>query len=151
MARFVNQYYDGQPLVMNDLGAIAWYTKAQPVDMAGLATVEITWAWVRGYFGNKFLDKLARERGAKIAIIYTSWLPERNGPDGPHVPPDGWIKVGTWGIKHNVICGDDIVDFYALDDEAADTLAAHLREFAPKLPADVDQYGWFNGKVKSKS
>jgi hypothetical protein len=78
MAGFVKKYYDGQTIVINDLGAIALYTKARPVDMAGLATLETAQAVVQRHYDTEFLGQLAHDKGAEIAIIYKSWLPKKD-------------------------------------------------------------------------
>ncbi len=138
MARFVKQYYDGQPVVINDLGAISFYTDARPVDIAGLATLPVARAIIARQSTPKFLkflEELAHEKGARIAIIYTSWMP------GGQVP-DSWVKVGSWRIQNNVICGDEVVDFYALDADTVLSLDANLRAFGNTLPADVKQSRW---------
>src|SRR5262249_21390338 len=139
MARFVKQHYDGQAIVINDLGTIAFFTDARPVDMAGLATPEVARVMTSGQAGpdvRTFLDKLARAKGARVAIIFTNWLPQSQAPSS-------WFKVGSWKIRNNVICGGDVVDFYALDEQAAQTLEANLRKFQATLPPDVIQSGWY--------
>lgn len=144
MARFIEKYYDGEPILINDLGAIAFYTKARPVDMAGLATLEVVKESIQRPKTVTFLDDLARTKGAKIAIIYTSWLPAARGQTP--APPSNWIKVGSWQIRNNVICGSETVDFYVLsstDSATVDALAANLKAFSPHLPADVKQSGMY--------
>jgi hypothetical protein len=136
MGRFLGRYYGDDVVVINDLGAVAFYSKVRPVDISALATVEVTRASIARptQRTTAFLDELARHKGARIAVIHTSCMP------GGKVP-DGWVKVGTWTVSHNIICGDENLDFYALDRDAGQLLEANLRDFASSLPGDIRQAG----------
>ncbi len=136
MARFLGRNYGGQAVLINDLGAVSYFSEARPIDMAGLATVEVARAMVARPPGRttEFVDQLARAKGARIAVVFTSWLPEGKAPTS-------WIKVGSWTVSDNIVCGDPTLDFYALDPEAAAILEANLREFMSSLPTDVKQAG----------
>ncbi len=132
LARFVKEYYPDQALILNDVGAVTWYTEAQPVDMAGLTTYQVAQAINDKYFTSHWLTKLAHQRQARIAVVYNTkeWLP-------PPRPPVGWIHVGSWTISQNIICDKETIHFYALDAEAAEDLSANLQAFSDRLPVDV--------------
>ena len=50
---------------------------------------------------------------------------------------DSWKKVGSWQIFNNVICGGDVVTFYALKHEDGEALKKKLLNFQSKLPGDI--------------
>lgn len=129
VASFVGEYYDGQPLAMNDIGATSYYTAARVLDLAGLASIEIARLRLSERNAMPF-QQLANQTGAAdVAIVYESWFP-------PDTGTDGWQRVATWTIPHNVVCGDASVSFFARP-RAVATLRARLRAFAPRLPAAV--------------
>ena len=86
------------------------------------------------------IGRLGAERAVEIAVVYDRRLGER-GAGGTVTAPPGWREVGTWTIERNVVVGDREVCFYGTGERAAEELAAHLREFAPELPAGVEWRG----------
>lgn len=63
--------------------------------------------------------------------MYDLWFRDYGG-----IPP-AWRKAAEWKIENNIICGSDVVSFYAVKPEEYDRLAASLRAFEPDLPAGV--------------
>lgn len=133
MARFVRQFYNQGTVALNDIGAVAYFTDAHLVDLAGLATREAAQARLNGTFGPQIMADLTRQ--ADVVIIYTAWFPAGL--------PDTWQAVGEWTIPENLICGDDTVTFLAPRADLAAALRANLRAFAPHLPAPVQQRGTY--------
>ncbi|MDT8898094.1 hypothetical protein QYE77_07410 [Thermanaerothrix sp. 4228-RoL] len=131
MARFVRQFYNQSTVVLNDIGAVSYFTDAHVVDLAGLATREVAQARLNGTFGPQIISDLTRR--ADAVMIYTAWFPEEL--------PAAWQIVGEWTIPENLICGDDTVTFLAPRADTAATLRTNLRTFAPYLPALVQQRG----------
>jgi len=81
------------------------------------------------YYTPSFLDSFARKKDTKIAVVYDSWFnKDLLGK---------WKKIATWQISNNVICGDDIVSFYAIDSAEEISLRNHLRAYQLQLPKDV--------------
>jgi hypothetical protein len=79
------------------------------------------------------IERLSRQTGTRIAIIYDVWFVGG-------VPPE-WVRVGTWTIPDNVIDGSPTVSFYAVDPTEDEHLIECLREFCSQLPRDVIQSG----------
>lgn len=139
MARFLHEYYDGQAVGANDIGAINYYADIDCFDLWGLGTMEVARARISGAYDSDLAYRMTRDYGVKIAIIYKEWF----DVDVPGGVPREWIPVGTWRILDNKICGDDVVNFYAVDPDEKDRLVASLREFSEKLPARVIQGGYY--------
>jgi len=114
MARFLTQYYDHEPIAANDVGAISFYGNNYIVDLWGLGNNEVALSKLKKKYTVGFLDSLCVEKGIKIAVIYDSWFPAelRNK----------WLKVGSWRIFNNIICGDSNVSFYVTVPSAAPSL-----------------------------
>jgi hypothetical protein len=51
------------------------------------------------------------------------------------------VEVGKWRILRNLVCGDDVVTFYAIGPDEQPVLAANLREFSGRLPKEVVESG----------
>jgi uncharacterized membrane protein len=135
MSRFVQTYYPGSAVVINDIGAITYNTDVHCLDINGLATMDVARAIIHGTFTSDTLAALARKDHARIAILY----------DNPIIPPT-WHKVGAWTISHNVVCAAPTEGFYAVDPAEVGLLTDHLRQFSSKLPPSVAQSGEYTQK-----
>ena len=134
MSRFLGQYYYNSRVIANDIGAITYFNDIKLLDLVGLGSNSIL-KQLRSdkkynenfkYFINRY-----PQNQYKIAIIYDMWF------EPLKVKSAGWIKVGEWQIPNNVICGDDVVAFYATDSTEARKFKMNLASFSPKLPKDV--------------
>ena len=134
-ALFLKRYYDGQPIVLNDIGTTAFYTSCPIIDRAGLATKAMVPAVKRYNQGFKAgfarsLDSVAQLRNARLAILYKVWMPE--------IPPR-WIAVGS--IRNEPVLGllgDPLVTFYAFDPKEALLAKEYLRSFASSIPPHTE-------------
>jgi hypothetical protein len=135
MAMFVREFYQGQTVVANDIGAINYFADIHCVDVVGLGNREAAKTKVaqNRYLNGSQVDALARKENAQIAIIYTF----------PDTIPDSWTEVGEWTISQNQINASDTVSFFAVNPSDADKLIASLRAFAPLLPPTVAQAGTY--------
>ena len=129
MGNFLHQHYSSATVAANDIGAISYFRNGKVVDLWGLATLEVAKSRKLGYWNAPFLDSISRVKGAGIAIIYDSWI-------GSSLPRS-WKKISTWRIQDNVVAGDDIVSFYAIDPREEPELERKLREYQNQLPATV--------------
>jgi hypothetical protein len=68
-------------------------------------------------------------------MVYPTWLNEYGGV------PWEWTKVGEWGVRDNVVLGENAVSFYAIRPAARPLLIDNLRRFSPLLPVGVIQAG----------
>jgi hypothetical protein len=129
MGKFFQRSYPADALAANDIGAVSFYTRGYIFDLWGLGNIEVARSKKGGYWTSGFLQGQAGQKGVKVAALYDSWLQSSL--------PAGWIKVATWQIHNNVVCGDDTVSFYAADATQADTLKRNLQSYQPSLPSGV--------------
>jgi hypothetical protein len=129
-ATFLAKYYPGAKVAANDIGAISYFSDPRLLDTFGLADLEIGRARIEHRYDPATLEAVARGRGTEIAVVYvtTAFL-----PDG--LPPPSWRWVGAWGIADNVVCGSDVLFFFAVAPGADEKLRAALRGNRPA--ADV--------------
>lgn len=162
LARFVHRFYDDGPIVINDVGAMAFFSNARVLDMYGLASLEpirfrreagrsakdapggaATRQRSKAAYGKEKLERWAKERKAKIAILQVAWKEVHENI------PASWIEVGRWEMPRNVAFPEDtITAFYAVDPAEAPRLAASLREFAAKLPEEITQSGKYTQEAR---
>jgi hypothetical protein len=130
MARFTKNFYNGNTVALNDIGAVGYYTDARIVDLWGLASIEVAKSKKDHYWTPTFLDSLITADKVRFSIIYDSWFPASLS--------NGWSKVATWKIQNNIICGDSVVSFYSIDTAQKALLQQKLRSFQPELPSSVE-------------
>lgn len=128
MGLFLKEFYEGDAIAANDIGAINYLADIKCIDLAGLGTIDVAKAMRNGNYNAQFIYNLTKN--GKIAIIYDIWK----------IPPN-WIKVGQWTIPNNIICGDDTISFYAINENETTKLIENLKNFSLKLPKDVKQHG----------
>ena len=129
MGHFLKTYYPDSGIAANDIGAVAYYTKGNVLDLWGLGSIEVSRSRKNHYWNADFLDSLSKRKNVKLAVIYDSWF--------NNAFVSKWKKVATWGIPDNVVCGDDTVSFYAVDSSMANTLKQNLQQYQEKLPGEV--------------
>ena len=135
MGLFLNKFFQGESVAANDIGAINYLSDIKCLDLWGLGSLEVAKLIIHGKYDTQEIYDLARQKKVKIAVVYDHWFKAYGG-----LPP-AWIKVGEWKISNNVICGGDIVSFYAVSPFEADTLSKDLKIFSSYLPKDVLQSG----------
>jgi hypothetical protein len=131
MGLFVRQYYQNSTVALNDIGAVNYLADIHLLDLMGLANAEVAAARRKHTFQVSDIERLSKQTGTRIAIIYDNWF--IGG-----VPPE-WTRVGRWTIQNNVMCGGDTVSFYAVDPAEITYLSESLTDFSSRLPADVIQ------------
>jgi len=131
MARFVAQFYPQDTIVVNDIGAIAYYTSANMLDVAGLGSAEPVRALKDGHpMSANDVAAWASTQHATIAIVQGS------GIFASKIPAS-WIHVDSWLIPRNVAYPDRTIDFYAIDAKDVLRLCHALRAF-PLAPQDEE-------------
>src|SRR5437868_4649496 len=103
MASFVRQFYRGEGVAANDIGAIGYLADTRLLDLWGLASADVARARREGTYNSQTIYDLAKSHGVKIAILYDGWFIEYGGV------PSQWVKVGEWRIPHNIVLGGDTV------------------------------------------
>lgn len=129
MGLFLKQYYEGQTVAANDIGAINFLADIRCLDGMGLGSREPALAAQHGRMGPAFIESWARQEGASIAIIYESWWSGRL--------PQSWIKIGEWTVDQKISVAEPTVSFYATSPREAVRLQENLAEFTPRLPGGV--------------
>ncbi|MEP6747133.1 MAG: hypothetical protein ABJB86_05390 [Bacteroidota bacterium] len=129
MGLFLKQYYKEQTVAANDVGAISYFADLNTIDMWGLGNNEVAQARKQGYWTNDFLRKLVAGKHTRVAVMYDSWFDKDL--------TNQWIKVATWQMPYNYICGDIYVTFYGINQSEATLLKTNLSSFAPQLPGDI--------------
>ena len=129
MGRFLREYYPRAPVALNDIGAPAFLSDVKVLDLVGLASIDIARLRRAGVYSPGTIDDLARDHGVRMAIVYDRWF--------PGALPSGWLRAGSWTIRHPVVVGSDTVTFYATSRREYPVLLDHLREFGATLPPTV--------------
>ena len=133
MAKFLRHFYQGETIVLNDIGAATYLAEIKLIDLFGLGSMEPAKLKLGKKYRAMQIFELASRETAKIAIIYDSWFDRETGMRRP----EEWMAVGQWHITNNVVCGDDVVSFYAVDPSESERLQTNLHHFGKELPADV--------------
>jgi hypothetical protein len=118
---------------LNDIGAVNYLADIHCLDLMGLANAEVAAARHKHTYSVGDIDRLSKQTGTRIAIIYDAWF---NGG----LPPE-WIRIGRWTIPNNVNVGEDTVSFYAVNSAEAQYLIESLGNFSSQLPPEVIQRG----------
>ena len=127
--RFLDRYYDGEPIATGELGYIGLQHEGPITDLLGLGDYEVLEAR-RSYDQRppkEYWAGLGEERGFDVAAVYptTLWFDV----------PDEWILVGDWTLDHPTITAfDPTFQFWATRPEEVAPLQEHLREFDKELP-----------------
>jgi hypothetical protein len=120
MAAFVERYSPNGPVVINDIGAICFYTDAPIVDLVGLANMNAARARLEGSLSTQTIRVLSQ--GARIAIVYENWYTPFGGL------PAEWVKAGEWTLPDTAMIGHT-VSFFAVDPAEAERLRTALAEY----------------------
>jgi len=136
MGLFLKKFYQGETVAANDIGAINYLANIDSVDLCGLANIKVAKLKKEGSYDKMQIYNLAKGKNVKIAIVYDHWFDEEIGG-----MPSQWTKIGQWKILNNVVCGGNIVSFYAIDPTEVENLVENLRAFSSNLPKNVLQSG----------
>jgi hypothetical protein len=135
MGRFLDRYYPGAAVAVNDIGAVCYIADVRLCDLWGLGTMEAAQLKRAQRFGPDPIADLTRRAGVELAIVYDDWYRVYGGV------PAHWREVGTWRVAYNVVLGGDTVTIYAVAPGSEGRLVRNLREFARELPTSVVQSG----------
>ena len=133
MAKFVARDYDHDTVVVNDIGAIAYYSDAHLLDLIGLGSAgpAIATHAKHPYTASDVKDWAASEH-ASIAVVQSHWHAVAD------ILPPSWIKVATWVVPRNVVFGDYDVGFYAVNPAEIPRLCASLMSFPLPLKDRIE-------------
>lgn len=130
-AQFVRTYFPGETVVVNDVGAMAYFADANVLDMFGLCDIEpVLERRAAGGYDARDVQRWTAPLHPRIAIVQLSW-----GWVPPHVP-DTWRKVAEVHIEPE----GRTLGFYAVaDDLKGVDLRADVEEYYRPL-AERDGY-----------
>jgi hypothetical protein len=135
MGLFLKEFYTGEAVAVNDVGAINYLADVKCLDLVGLATLEVAEAKIHGRYHTREIATLTEARGTRIAIVYKDWYEPLGG-----LPPE-WLFIGSWSIKKNVVCARPEVQFYAVAADEQLELLHNLVDFSERLPETVEEGG----------
>jgi hypothetical protein len=145
MGLFLQRYYSGKTIAANDIGAICFLADIHLVDLVGLASADIYQLRQSNQFTTDQVLSLCDKKQVSIAVAYAVWL-EFEGLSGYQRE---WKQVGAWKINDNVVCGSNIVSYYAVRTAEELPLIQSLRSFSTTLPPGVGY--WVKSDVASDS
>jgi len=132
MALFLDRYYVGETVMMNDIGFANYLTDIVCIDKWGIGTLDIGQSWLNGSISAETIQAAAETHGVKIAAIYIDEL-----------VPEDWEIVGYWTIPNNVVAFNSTVAFIPVIPSERDRLIANLIEFSSFLPEDIVESGLY--------
>jgi hypothetical protein len=146
--RFLERYYDGQPIATDQLGYISLFHHGPITDFAGLGDYEVLKEMPSGAAGRpEFWQRLTDERGFRVVAIY-----DTSALEGA---PPTWVLGGTLHIEGGRVTGltKDLQIWAATPDKAeVDALVDHLHDFASDLPdrmtLEINDYAGFQASAK---
>lgn len=137
-SKFINKYYQGRTIILNDIGAACYFADFKLIDLAFIGS-NITFSYFKqhGKYDDMLCENIMKEKPS-IAIIYDSWF--RYNISSPFYFNNcisKWTPVEKWTINNNYICGDSTITFYSINFNHTDTLRNYLNLFSNELPAGV--------------
>ena len=136
MALFFGEYYRGETVALNDIGAVSWLAPVKVIDLIGLASSEVADARRRDADGTVFFEDLLRRHGAVAACVYDFYF------SGRRALPALWQKVGEWTIPRDAAVSSATIAFYAPSEPEASRLRMALDRFSARLPTGVTYRRW---------
>jgi len=127
-ALFVDKYYPGRPVLLNDIGTTSFAANNPIVDWVGLGTTELLPVGKK-WFSNKKevdiarIDAVVKARHAALGVVYPKWIGKKL--------PANWVLAATWTntVNHGKMLGDTTVGFYAFSVPDAKALQQKLVVF----------------------
>ncbi len=126
-ARFLRAFYEGETVALGDVGAPNFFADLRCVDLVGLGDIHVARLRLEGKVAE--LPRYVEARGVRVAIFYEKWFPELRRR---------WRRVGRWTIPDNLIAGDSVISFFAVDSTEYPRLRQAFLQFSrDSLPPGV--------------
>jgi hypothetical protein len=126
-AEFLQRYYPQSTIVVNDLGAVTYFTEARILDMFGLGDIEPI--RIRRQKGGDYtaadIEDWTGAHHPSIAILQIGW-----GWVIPRIP-NRWVRVAEVQMPAEGV----FIGYFAVDRAEAPRLRAHVEEFYRPLMA----------------
>lgn len=138
-ALFFKEYYQNETVVINDIGAISFFSNVRILDIYGLGSRE-PFIYKQEWYDDVDLSQWAKNENAAVAYLQAEW------GEVYDLVPDEWILVESWRIPTNIVFGDTEFSWYATNKDNAIILSSRLRKFTEKYhPADILMIRKFKG------
>ena len=126
--RFLERFYEGEPVATDQLGYISLFHDGPLTDFAGLGDYEVLLRRDDPGPTRDLRTDLTDERGFRVAVLYDI--------AAAFNAPRTWIEVGSWRIDGEPVSGvsDELV-FFATSPDEVGPLQDHLAAFESDLPA----------------
>ncbi len=131
MARFVNEIHPDGRVVVNDIGAMSYFTKAHIFDLWGLATNSVRDLKLTDNWKTSTMKQEIDRFGPDIIIAYPDWYKKNRAM------PSSLIPVATWTIPPVTTAAKPVVEFWAPSAQAAMEIQKRMRQFERRLPEQV--------------
>jgi hypothetical protein len=126
--QFLARYYNGQTVMINDIGHVTWLHSGGLVDMWALGSFEVLKSQHDGYYNSDFAARLAAEHD--VAVVAEA------SPSFDFFVPKGFVRVADWRVGG----GDprwSSIAFWAPNQEAARAMRRNMQQFVAGAPAGV--------------
>lgn len=122
MANFVSEYYNDKSVACNDIGAIAYYSDCDLIDLYGLANNDVALAKIENRNLSEVYNKLLKDKKCELIIVYDNWF------YGNTSLPTEYVNVCTWESQVPIEIGEEVVTFKTLKNNV-ENLKVQLKEF----------------------
>ncbi len=122
-ARFIRSYYPDATVIVNDLGAVTYYTEARILDIVGLGDIEPVRIMRRTAYTSAEVEAWAAPYRPSIAILSLGW-----SMVVPRIPHE-WVRVAVVEVPPDY----DRVGFFAVDREEGWPLHERVAEYYEPL------------------
>ena len=126
-AEFIRLYYPGAAVIVNDLGAVTYYTDVRILDLVGLGDIEPLVIMRRTAYTSRHVTAWTARYQPSIAILQLGW-----SVVGPLIPPE-WVRVAVVEVpphRHRV-------GFFAINRKECWTLRASVAQHFASLGRDL--------------
>ena len=121
-AQFLQRYYPRDAVIVNDLGAVTYYTEARILDLVGLGDIDPLRIMRRSAYTSRDVVAWTAPYQPSIAIVSLNWSVVR-----PLIPLE-WVRVAIVEVPPN----RHPVGYYAVDPKQAWTLRGSVAQhFGP--------------------
>lgn len=135
MHRFVHDFYQ-RPVAVNDLGWVAYDSRAYVLDIWGLGYEPARQARfgaqadaLAGRPRQPWIENLLAQRPVGLAIVYDDWFTD--------MLPPGWTRVARLWRSRQSLTGRASVSFYATNPAALPEITEALDRFGRALPPEI--------------
>jgi hypothetical protein len=126
-AEFIRLYYPGAAVIVNDLGAVTYFTQARILDLVGLGDIEPVVIMRRGPYTSRDVTAWTAPYRPAIAILQLNWSVVR-----PLIPAE-WVRVAVVEVPPH----HHPVGFFAVNREEAWPLRAKVAQHFGSLGQSI--------------